>query len=199
MKNKILVGLFLLVGMLSYAQREELPPNGPRGVVNLRDELNRRQGLWSYYNIHGDLLTTIEYVNDKREGVTTEYYPGGGPEPEKIKEETSYFGGKKDGPHTKMYLEGQASVEGEYLMGRPNGKWTYYYEDGQTEMEGSFVDGLKDGEWKWYDRKGNVLKKVTYSKGVDSSAPAPTKDTTKGKAGAAAGAKKGTPPAPVKK
>lgn len=201
MKKIILVSLLVLGGMLSsYAQREEQPLNGPRGVVNLRDDLNRRQGLWSFYSPYSDLLKTIEYVNNRPEGVTTIYYPNGGPEPTKIKEETSYFAGKKDGPHTKMYIEGQASVEGEYLMGKRNGRWAYYYEDGQIEKEGNFLKGMKDGEWKWYDRKGNLLNKIIYDKGLDITNPPPKpKAPAAGVKGTTKKGVKGTPPPIVKK
>jgi len=187
MQKKILFSflVFFLGVSLSHSQTEERPANGPKGVKNVRDELRRRQGVWSSYNANGDCISRIEYVNDKREGLTTLYYPGGGPEPEKIREETYYFGGKKDSISTKKYLSGQTSLEGTFDMGKKDGKWVSYYEDGQIKQEGSFVKGKRDGEWKWYNRKGVVVRKSTYTNGVDANAPKATaKSKDKGKGGA---------------
>lgn len=195
MQKKILLFSFLFsfLGVsMSYSQTEERPANGPKGVKNVRDELRRRQGVWSAYNANGDCISRIEYVNDKREGLTTIFYPGGGPEPEKIKEETYYFGGKKDSISTRKFLSGQTSIEGTFDMGKKDGKWVSYYEDGQIKVEGNFIKGKRDGEWKWYNRKGEIVKKASYSNGIDGSAP---KVTAKSKDAKAKGAAK---PAPTK-
>jgi antitoxin component YwqK of YwqJK toxin-antitoxin module len=189
MQKKILISfLFLFLGVsLMHAQTEERPANGPKGVKNVRDELNRKQGVWSTYNTNGDLLKREEYVNDKKEGLTTIYFSGGGPEPEKIREETYYFAGKKDSISTKKYLSQQTSVEGTFDMGKKHGKWTTYYEDGQIKAEGSFIKGNRDGEWKWYNRKGVLIRKTIYSNGVDAGTakPAAKGDKDKGKGGKA--------------
>jgi antitoxin component YwqK of YwqJK toxin-antitoxin module len=194
MRKIILICLLVFLGVeTSYSQTEEHPANGPRGVKNVRDQLRRRQGDWSSYNNDGDLLSRIGYVNDKREGLTTIYYQGGGPESDKIKEETYYFGGKKDSISIKKYLSGQTSVEGSFEMGKKDGKWTSYYEDGQIKVEGSYKLGKRDGTWKWYNRKGKLVKTASFANGVDSSAPkpAPAKPGDKSKDG------KGKPPAPA--
>jgi len=199
MQKKLLVCfLFLFLGVsISHSQTEERPANGPKGVKNVRDELNRKQGVWSTYNSNGDLISKVEFVNDKKEGLTTIYYSGGGPEPEKIKEETYYFGGKKDSVFSKKYLSQQTSIEGSYDMGRKEGKWISYYEDGQIKVEGSFVKGKRDGEWKWYNRKGTLIRTASFSNGVDGSAPKTAakgaKDAKGGKTTATAPVGKPTP------
>lgn len=175
MRNNILICLLVLFASItnSYAQTEERPANAPRGVKNVRDELRRRQGPWSFYNGEGDLLNRTEYVNDKKEGLSVIYYPGGGPNPEKVREETYYFAGKKDSVSVKKYLSGQTQVEGSYDMGRKDGKWTAYYEDGQIKYEGTYKKGKREGEWKWFNRKGVLIKTTNYVNGVDASAPKP--------------------------
>jgi len=196
-KNILVCCLFVFFSAYtSYSQTEERPANAPRGVKNVRDELRRRQGTWSTYNNEGDLISKVDYVNDKREGLTIIYYPGGGPEPEKSKEETYYFGGKKDSVSIKKFLSGQTNVEGSFDMGLKDGKWVSYYEDGQVKLEGAYVKGKRNGDWKWYNRKGVVTKATTYNNGVDSSAPKPAAKTDKSKAGAGG---KGAPAAPAGK
>lgn len=197
MSKNIFICLLVLFASIvaTYAQTEERPANAPKGVKNVRDELRRRQGPWSYYNLEGDLLNKTEYVNDKKEGLSIIYYPGGGPNPEKVKEESNYFAGKKDSTCIKKYLSGQTQVEGLYDMGKKDGKWTAYYEDGQIKYEGTYKKGKREGEWKWYSRKGVLVKTVNYVNGSDGSAP---------KTNAKAGDKKGGgdnkgAPAPAKK
>jgi antitoxin component YwqK of YwqJK toxin-antitoxin module len=196
MQKNILICLMILFAGFSslYSQTEERPANGPRGVVNVRDELRRRQGPWSFYNGEGDLLNRTEYVNDKKEGLSTVYYPGGGPNPEKIREETYYFAGKKDSISVKKYLSGQLQVEGSYDMGKKDGKWTAYYEDGQIRFEGAYKAGKRDGEWKFYNRKGVLVKSTNFVNGVDGSSPKPAaKGDKKGDK------KGGAAPSPAKK
>jgi antitoxin component YwqK of YwqJK toxin-antitoxin module len=172
----ILFILFLCVSGIN-AQTEERALNGPRNVKNKRDELRRRQEVWRTYNIDGDLISEFEYKNDKKEGKCTTFYPGGGEKGEKIKEETQYFDGKKDGPSIKKYLSGQTAEEGEYNLKLRVGKWAFYYEDGQVKTEGEYIAGKKDGEWKTYNRKGVLTKTINYSN--VAPAPAPKKADSK--------------------
>lgn len=170
MFKKIIISLFLSFCVsFSFSQTEEPAPNGPRGVKNKRDELRRRQEVWKTYNINGDLISEIEYKNDKREGKCIIYYAGGGEKGEKVKEEIQYFDGKKDGSYVKKYLSGQTAMEGEYNLGLRVGAWTFYYEDGQVKSEGTYILGKKNGEWKTYSRKGILTKTINHS----AIAPAP--------------------------
>ena len=178
MKKKIIILFFLFFCVTNfYAQTEERAPNGPRGVKNKRDELRRRQEVWKTYNVNGDLISEIEYKNDKKEGKCTIFYPGGGEVGEKTREESQYFDGKKDGPFIKKYLSGQVSEEGEYNLKLKIGKWTQYYEDGQIKTDGNYVLGKKDGEWKTYNRKGVLTKTTNYS--YVAPAPTPKKNDSK--------------------
>ena len=181
-KKKLII-LFILFLCVSnfYAQTEERAPNGPRDVKNKRDEMRRRQEVWKTYNVDGDLISEIEYKNDKKEGKCTIFFPGGGDKGEKTKEESQYFDGKRDGPYLKKYLSGQTATEGEYNLQLKIGKWTSYYEDGQVKAEGNYVAGKMDGEWKWYNRKGVLTKTVNFS--ATAPPPAPKKTDSKKPAG----------------
>lgn len=147
----------------SYAQTEERAPNGPKKVRNKRDELRRRQEVWRTYSAYGDLISEIEYKNDKKEGKCIIYYAGGGDKGEKVKEEIQFFDGKKDGAYIKKYLSGQTMAEGDYNLGKRNGPWAFYYEDGQVKTEGTYEQGKKIGEWKIYNRKGGLTRTINHS------------------------------------
>jgi antitoxin component YwqK of YwqJK toxin-antitoxin module len=157
--------IFVFCVLTSYSQTEEKAPFGPRGVKNKRDELRRRQEVWKTYDGYGDLISEIEYKNDKKEGKSTIYYQGG----EKVKEESQYFDGKKDDAYVRKYVSGQTAIEGTYNLGVKIGLWTSYYEDGQVKMEGNYVNGKKDGEWKIFNRKGVLVKSINFS----ATAPPP--------------------------
>lgn len=179
MYKKIIVYIFLAFSVLiSYSQTEERAPNGPRSVRNKRDELRRRQEVWRTYSAYGDLISEIEYKNDKKEGKCIIYYAGGGEKGEKVKEEIQFFDGKKDGAYVKKYLSGQTMAEGDYSLGKRVGAWSFYYEDGQVRTEGNYEQGKKVGEWKIYNRKGILTRTINHS-----LAPPPPviKKTTDGK------------------
>lgn len=174
--------LLLVIITTTFSQTEEKAPNGPRGVRNKRDELRRRQDVWRTYNSYGDLISEIEYKNDKREGKCIIYYPGGGEKGEKVREESQYFDGKKDGPFARKYISGQVAIEGEYSLKQRTGQWTSYYEDGQIKSEGTYKNGAKVGVWKLYNRKGELVKSTDYS-APPPPKPTPTQTTNNKKGG----------------
>ena len=165
--NKILVGFLFFISIHSYCQMEIRPNNGPRGVRNIRDEEGNKQGIWRAYNYYGDLMSEIEFKNNRMEGKYVTYFAGGGSKGGKIKESGQYFDGKKDGPYTRNYFSGQIAEEGEYLLNKKNGRWTTYYIDGQVRNEGEYKQNKKDGIWKYYNRKGVEGASIEYKNGVN--------------------------------
>jgi antitoxin component YwqK of YwqJK toxin-antitoxin module len=166
--NKLVISILLIFSVLtSYSQTEVRPNNAPRGIKNKRDEEGNKQETWRAYNYDGDLMSEIEYKNNKIEGKCITYYGGGGPKGLKIKESAQYFDGKKDGPYQRNYLSGQSAVEGEYSLNKKNGHWTAYYEDGQIKSEGEYIQNNRDGIWKTYTRKGVESSSIVYKNGVN--------------------------------
>lgn len=184
------ISLCLLSNAYSYGQTEVKAKYGG-GEKNLLDAEGRPTGPWKQFNQYGELMRTTEYVNGKKEGVTTTYYRAAEPV---VKEEINYFDGIKDGAYSKKFYTGETAVEGEYKMGKKHGKWTYYYDNGEVKRECNYENGVRDGVWKFFNKKGELKKETTYKNGADMSAPAkvePPKPAGKGKPGAKPAA--GTP------
>lgn len=208
----IFFNFLLMFSLLSYSQDETTvssrPKNAPRGDKhkNVFDSKGK-QGLWKYYSNDKILLFEITYKNDIKHGVSTRYYSTNG----LIREEVTYFYGKKDGEYKSYYNNGQLSAEGAYKNGMKSGKWTMYskssgekksegeYLNNKREgewaiystkggklSEGKYTNGVKNGEWTFYDEEGKFKQKIVYSKGTikekEEAPKTPVQKTTKPKA-----------------
>ncbi len=130
---------------------------------NVRDDFDRKQGLWKLYSASRLLIAEIEYQNDKKHGMSRRYYPHTG----EIMEEAEYFDGKKHGEYRKFYYTGTAKSEGEYDLNKRSGYWVnYYHNTGEIRSEGSYEKGKKEGDWKFYISSGDLKYTYTYKKGV---------------------------------
>ena len=157
--------IILLIPLFSFSQASEEKPQyapGKEKHRNKTDELGRKQGTWIFYNIFGEKLSEIDFVNDQKEGMEKKYYGY-----DRIKEEQEFLGGIKEGQFTKYFFSGQVQFEGQYKDGKKDGKWTKYFEDGSIRQEGSYAIGKKDQVWKIYNRKGGVVSQRTYKNGED--------------------------------
>lgn len=68
-----------------------------------------------------------------RQGLFTEYYPGGG-----VASTGLYENGLETGHWTDYHPNGKIAAEGEYAEGRETGKWIYYDRQGNPEGEEDF-------------------------------------------------------------
>lgn len=97
--------------------------------------------------------------------------------------------GRKHGPWTKTYENGQTRYQGTFEHGQEVGTFVFYYPSGElkakntfrnngkvyTRMygqkeklaaEGVFVNKKRDSVWTYYDRDGNVVSREAYQNGV---------------------------------
>lgn len=129
---------------------------------NVRDQYDRKQGLWKFYSYTHDIIAEVEYLNDRKHGVSKRYYAHSGT----IMEIAQYFDGRKDGDYESYYYNGQMKMEGNYIYGRRHGMWTYYYlTTGEKRSEGQYHNGKRHGQWKFYNSKGQLSKTLTYENG----------------------------------
>jgi antitoxin component YwqK of YwqJK toxin-antitoxin module len=130
---------------------------------NVKDDFDRKQGLWKLYSASRLLIAEIEYQNDKKHGMSRRYYPHTG----EVMEEAEYFDGKRHGSYRKFYYTGSTKSEGEYEKNRRSGYWVnYYHNTGEVRSEGNYERGKKIGDWKYYDSQGELKYTYTYEKGV---------------------------------
>ena len=129
------------------------------------------------------LLQQGNYLNGKREGIWSEFYPNG-----LLKNATSYVNGAKEGLYVELNQNGQmtkrffnhnnmrhgeykefnySSLKEEriYKMGKLEGLVKIYYDGGKIMEEGAYQNGLRDGISKWYDQNGNVTITYEYKNG----------------------------------
>jgi antitoxin component YwqK of YwqJK toxin-antitoxin module len=115
------------------------------------------------------------YVNDRKEGKAFYYFPDG-----KLKEEISYFEGKKQGPGKEYDKDGVVitllEYNNNYLISREkinrydaNGMkqsiWKTFYPDGKVEKEMKYSDDKYDGFYKEFNDNGNLILSIKYKEG----------------------------------
>ena len=159
--------IFLLTAtpLLLHAQSSRRPKFAPRKDKhrNVKDDFDRKQGLWKLYSASRLLIAEIEYQNDKKHGMSRRFYPHTG----ELMEEAEYFDGKRHGEYRKFYYTGATKSEGEYEKNRRSGFWVnYYHNTGEIRSQGNYERGKKTGDWKYYDSQGDLKYTYTYEKGV---------------------------------
>lgn len=157
--------LFITIPLVGFGQSTSRPKYAPwkEKHRNVRDEFDRKQGLWKLYSASRLLIAEIEYQNDKKHGMSRRYYPHTG----ELMEEAEYFDGKKHGEYRKFYYTGATKMEGEYERNKRTGYWVkYYHNSGEISSEGSYKNGFKDGDWKYYNSFGDLKYTYTYKDGV---------------------------------
>ena len=162
----ILIFLLFAAPLVLSAQSSSRPKFSPwkeRHHRNVRDEFDRKQGLWKLYSASRLLIAEIQYQNDKKHGMSLRYYPHTG----ELMEQAEYFDGKKHGEYRKFYYTGSTKMEGEYDLNKRTGYWvSYYHNTGEVRSEGSYERGQKHGDWKYYNSQGDLKYTYTYAKGV---------------------------------
>ena len=157
----ILIFLLFAAPLVLYGQSSSRPKFAPRKDKhrNVKDEFDRKQGLWKLYSASKLLIAEIEYQNNKKHGRSRRYYPHTG----ELMEEAEYFDGKKHGDYKKFYYTGTTKMEGEYDQNKRTGYWVrYYHNTGEISSEGSYVRAKKNGDWKYYNSFGDLKYVYTY-------------------------------------
>lgn len=128
-----------------------------------------RDGGWTYYNEDGSVQMQVLYaqgrmVKEKFEnGTFREYWAD-----QQLKSEVTFRNGKREGPFTEWYNNGQW-VEVPMKLG-PQGEEKSEMErklTGQTKQrEGTYKNDLLEGPVKEYNDAGRLISTVMYKNGV---------------------------------
>jgi antitoxin component YwqK of YwqJK toxin-antitoxin module len=73
--------------------------------------------------------------------------------------------GRRHGPWTFYFRNGQVKAKGSYRSGQLDGAWIWYRESGGLLQQGAFVDGAQDGRWRRRHHTGKLLDEGTYAMG----------------------------------
>jgi antitoxin component YwqK of YwqJK toxin-antitoxin module len=152
------------------------------GPVDSNTKIKR--GIWKFYYPNGRLLRTTTYLNDKKNGVSIQYFKDGTISDSVNYKDNNFCGRVKfyypngqlnfaayyddkflqQGEFTLFYANGKISQKGLHKNGLMVGKWYKYYENGKIESV-SFYDklGNKDSIWMYYNQNG-ILEKREYYK-----------------------------------
>ena len=114
---------------------------------------NLRHGLTKNYDREGHLLSQVNYVNNTREGMATNFYPLTG----KINSTLIYVNGIKEGDEIWYYESGQPYRVTPYVKGVANGIQKYYYEDGKLKAEVPIKNGNPGVGLKEYKNDGTLI------------------------------------------
>jgi len=73
--------------------------------------------------------------------------------------------GRRTGPWTEFWPEGELKASGPYAEGLRDGEWQFFARDGRLEQEGGYRAGQWHGRWIWYHPDGAKHRDERYRKG----------------------------------
>lgn len=120
----------------------------------------KRDSVWTFYDIDGNVISRETYKNDKREGPAFTYFDTG-----RKAEAVHYVNDKKEGEWKQFYETGKPKTTGQYKDGSLQGEVVYYEANGKIGAKGKYVKGLMHGNWYFFDDKMEVEKKQVWRYG----------------------------------
>ncbi|MGB1031513.1 MAG: toxin-antitoxin system YwqK family antitoxin, partial [Flavobacteriales bacterium] len=141
----------------------------PNGVKLIEGEYVRgmKDGTWIKYTSGGDIevVSSFKMGDLKAErcenGEFMKYFANGIPESEYV-----YVDGKKDGPFTEWYEQGEF-VQVPMDKPKPGGgiQFKQKLEGAQIKRKGDYMNGKLEGEITYYNEDGKIIKIETYENG----------------------------------
>ncbi len=162
-----LIYLLLLAPCLTLSAQAET--KGP-GTENFTDSNGMRQGFWRITGAmseevdykKGQIVEEGHYVDNKRHGIWTKFYPSG-----KIKSEITYKNNLPRGPYKVYYLNGVLEEEGDWQANKNIGDFKRFHENGKLAQEFFFTsNGKRDGMQKYFYENGEIQMSIEVDLGV---------------------------------
>lgn len=124
----------------------------------------KKDSLWFYFNDHGKVTYTEQYLNDQLHGKKTVYYPPNKEtgKVERIYSVTYFERGKPEGEYIEYFDFGQTRVKGQYVNGLRHGEWTEYQPNGKPIVLNRYFKGEKHGWCLAFDANGKETNRVYY-------------------------------------
>lgn len=175
-------------GRSSYAKYFHF--NGKLAASGNYSDKEIKDGIWTYYDEMGILISTETYSQGKKNGPVQVYLPDGS-----VSEIKWYKNGLEDGAFTQYYEKDKLKTKGQYVQGTREGRFVYYYPNGVEVANGFFKKDLKNGPWIYRSEDGKIKEKELYKNGElagkketeaffaknKTPEPAPAKKTTNSK------------------
>ncbi len=112
-----------------------------------------RHGITKNYDRNGNLLSTVTYENNVRNGKVTNYYVP----TDNVYSTFEYVDGVKQGDEIWFYESGKEYRVTPYADGKINGIQKYYYESGQLMAEVPYKNGFPGKGLKEYEEDGTLI------------------------------------------
>ncbi len=141
-------------------------------TINRRDANDMRHGWWRIRNIdgkfkgyeEGQLVEEGEYVNNKKNGVWTKYYPNG-----KKKQELTFVNNIANGYAKIYYRSGQVQEEGMWHQNKWSGHYKYYNENGNLKYDWNYnSSGKREGPQRYFHDNGVIMYAGDWKNGAES-------------------------------
>ena len=152
----ILTYVFVVVAFLGTSAQSSGITSGDS--LNIRDASNQKQGWWKVLNNDGkykgydsnQLVEEGEYLNNKKTGVWTKYYPNGNK-----KYELTFANNIANGYAKIYYRSGLLQEEGIWKLNKWQGQYKYYYENGSMKYDWEYnATGKREGQQKYFHENG---------------------------------------------
>ena len=168
-KRLITLLIFCVTATSLFAQSFEVEGGD---TINVRDASNEKQGWWKIYNTDGkykgyepsDLVEEGEYLNNKKTGVWTKYYPNGNK-----KHELTFANNVANGYAKIYYRSGQLQEEGIWKMNRWAGQYKFYFENGNLKYDWAYnSSGKREGQQKYFHENGVLMYLGDWKQGKEA-------------------------------
>lgn len=120
----------------------------------------KKDSLWTIYDEKGNKIGEERYVNGLKNGVANYW------DKSKVLVETiNYKNDKKDGIYyMNTYQNGYYYLT--YKDDKKNGPYEDFYYYQKIKIKGNYNDNLKEGEWKYFDSIGTCVKIQKWQKDI---------------------------------
>jgi antitoxin component YwqK of YwqJK toxin-antitoxin module len=154
--KSILTYVFVVAAFLGTSAQSSGITSGDS--LNIRDASNQKQGWWKVLNNDGkykgydsnQLVEEGEYLNNKKTGVWTKYYPNSN-----NKHELTFANNIANGYAKIYYRSGQLQEEGIWKLNKWQGQYKYYYENGSMKYDWDYnASGKREGQQKYFHENG---------------------------------------------
>ena len=122
---------------------------------------SKRDSIWTFYDIDGNLVARESYKNDKKNGESITYFPSG-----RKAEVVTYVNGVKQGDWLQFYESGKPKTKAKYVNGKLQGEVLYYESTGRVRTKGQYVKGLMDGNWYFFNDVNKIEKTQVWDLGT---------------------------------
>ncbi len=114
---------------------------------------DQKQGITKNFDLQGRLISEVNYVDNVKEGMATNYYAASG----KIYSTMMYKKDIKEGDEIWYYESGKPYRISPYIQDKIEGIQKYYYENGQLKAEVPYNSGLPGIGTKEYKKDGSLV------------------------------------------